>query len=214
MLTNNIVTIDGTPGAGKTTQAELIAKAIGGIHLDSGALFRCITWYCMQNGIDLKNPDDVIYHLPLVKIQFSDEKHFVCGKNVSEFIRKPHVTKLVCLISNLPAVRTFVKNFQLECAKEGKVVCDGRKVGTEVFPDAKVKFYLDARPEVRALRRYRQFLAKDKNTCYVDVFNDLTRREEIERNNGILLVPENAIIIDNSDQTVEETLNIMLSSIL
>jgi len=202
----NIATIDGPPASGKTTMASLIAKEFGLTHLDSGAIFRAITLDCMKKGVDLSNPTDVIKQLNVTKPRLSGESVFLNGENVTDEIRDPQVSNSVCFISHLPEVRKFVKEFQLSYSKTGKVVCDGRKVGTEVFPNAKVKFYLTARQDVRALRRYLQLWEKNKSICFADVFRDLKQREAHEIENGILLIPKNAIVIDNSDLSIEETL--------
>jgi len=202
----DIITIDGPPASGKTTMAHLLAQKFGLTHLDSGAIFRALTLYCMEKGVDLNNPQDVINKFSSAQIYLSGEAIFLNGIDISQQIRNPMVTDNVCFISNLKEIRNFVSNMQQSYAKRGKIVSDGRKVGSEVFPNAKVKFYLTARQGTRALRRYHQLLCTGNTVLFADVYNSLKQREEQERRNGILVIPENAIVIDNSELTIEETL--------
>ena len=204
----NIATIDGPPASGKTTMAKMIAKELGLIHIDSGSVFRAITTFCLEKGSDF-SPANIISQLPYMDIKLDNEHIYLNGKDVSETIRTPYVTKNVCRLSNLPEVRKFVKDFQLEYSNNGKIICDGRKVGTEVFPEASVKFYLTADQRTRALRRFLQLRKTSPAIAFADVYDDLKEREETERANKILLIPENAIIIDNTSLTIEETFSIM-----
>ena len=209
-----IMTIDGPPASGKTTLAGLVAEKLGLTHLDSGSVFRTLTLHCMNKGVDLTNESEVVAQLTDADIQILDGKIHLNGEDVSQKIRTPEVTREIVKISNIPEVRLFVKNFQQAYAKAGNgIVADGRKVGTEVFPDADFKFYLTADQEVRARRRYNQLLPKHPSAKFENVFRDLKGREDVELAHGILLVPENAIVIDNSAMTVEETLEKILSTV-
>ena len=206
-----IMTIDGPPASGKTTLAGLVSENLGLTHLDSGSIFRTLTLHCMNKRVNLTNQSEVVAQLGDADIQISDGRIFLNGKDVTQKIRTPEVTREIVKISNIPEVRKFVKDFQHAYAKAGNgIVADGRKVGTEVFPDADFKFYLTADQEVRANRRYLQMLQKH-NVNYEDVLRELKAREDVEISHGILLVPENAIVIDNSTMTVEETLEKILS---
>lgn len=208
-----IMTIDGPPASGKTTMAKLVSEKLGLTHLDSGSIFRSLTLHCLNKGVKLTNAKEVVEKFGDADIQVSGSRIFLNGKDVSEKIRAPEVTREITKISNIPEVRLFVKNFQHAYAKAGNgIVADGRKVGTEVFPDANFKFYLTADQEVRAKRRYLQVL-QNHNVDFEDVLRDLKAREDVELAHGILLVPENAIIIDNSLLTVEETLEKILSAV-
>ncbi len=207
----DIATIDGYPASGKTTLASRIAKELGLIHLDSGAVFRTITLYCMKNNVDLNNPAGIAQSLSYINVQLACEKVFLNGEDVSQEIRKVDVTNSVQFVSHLPEVREFVTNLQHSYAKSGGVITDGRKVGTEVFPEAKVKFFLTAELEIRANRRFLQLLETDENIRFDDVYNDLKHREEYEIKNKILLVPKNPIILDTSYLTIEEGMAKMIS---
>ena len=209
-----IMTIDGPPASGKTTMAGLVSERLGLTHLDSGSVFRTLTLHCMQKGVKLTNTEEVVKNFGDADIQISGGRIFLNGKDVTEKIRTPEVTREIVKISNIPEVRKFVKDFQHAYAATGNgIVADGRKVGTEVFPDADFKFYLTADQEVRARRRYNQLLPKHPNIKFENVFRDLKGREDVELAHGILLVPENAIVIDNSTLSVEETLEKILSEV-
>jgi cytidylate kinase len=207
------MTIDGPPASGKTTMAKLVSEKLGLTHLDSGSIFRSLTLHCLNKGVKLTNAKEVVEKFGDADIQVSGSRIFLNGKDVSEKIRTPEVTREIVKISNIPEVRLFVKNFQHTYAAAGNgIVADGRKVGTEVFPNANFKFYLTADQEVRAKRRYLQVL-QNHNVDFEDVLRDLKAREDVELAHGILLVPENAIVIDNSAMTVEETLEKILSTV-
>lgn len=211
MAKSLIMTIDGPPASGKTTMAGLVSEKLELTHLDSGSIFRALTLHCLNKGVKLTNPKEVVAKLADANIQISNGHIFLNGKDVAQKIRTPEVTREIVKISNIPEVRLFVKNFQHTYATAGNgIVADGRKVGTEVFPDADFKFYLTADQEVRAKRRYLQVL-QNHNVDFEDVLRDLKAREDVELAHGILLVPENAIVIDNSTMTVEETLEKILS---
>ncbi len=212
-MNNIIMTIDGPPASGKTTMAKLVSEKLGLTHLDSGSIFRSLTLHCLNKGVKLTNAKEVVEKFGDADIQVSGSRIFLNGKDVSEKIRTPEVTREIVKISNIPEVRLFVKNFQHTYAAAGNgIVADGRKVGTEVFPNANFKFYLTADQEVRAKRRYLQVL-QNHNVDFEDVLRDLKAREDVELAHGILLVPENAIVIDNSAMTVEETLEKILSTV-
>lgn len=205
----DIATIDGPPASGKTTMASILAKEFSLTHLDSGSIFRTITLYSLRNGINLADPNEIIRSLNKFNLKLFEEKIFLDGVDVSLAIRNPVVTKNVCFISNIPAVRKFVKETQLSVAKSGKVICDGRKVGIEVFPEAKVKFYLTADQDARATRRFLELFEVNPKTKFDDVYNDLKKREETEIENGILRIPPNAIVIDNTHMNIHETFLLM-----
>lgn len=207
----DIATIDGPPASGKTTMAEMIAKKLGLIHLDSGAIFRTITLNCIRTNVDFTNSDEIIDSLSNLDIKFTSEKIMLNKEDVSREIRTTKVTNSVKHLSHLPKVREFVTNFQLSCTKSSGVVTDGRKVGTEVFPQAKVKFFLIADQKVRAQRRFLQQKEFNPEVSFEEVFADLRHREDYEIEHGVLLVPENPIIIDNTNMSINETLKLMLS---
>ena len=204
-----IATIDGPPASGKTTMAKILAKEFNLIHLDSGAIFRSFTLHCMSKCVDLASPKDVALALSSFHISFTSESVLVNGHDVTSKIRDPEVTGNVHYVSFIPIIREFVSNILLSYGRKGKVVCDGRNVGAQVFPDASVKFYLTADLNERVLRRYQQLLRSNPNTCFSDVYKALKEREEYELERNILIMPKDAIVIDNTNLSIQETLQEM-----
>ncbi len=204
-----IATIDGPPASGKTTMAQLLSREFDLVHLDSGAIFRAFTLYCMEENVEMTSPETIISVLPNFNISFVQEKVFIDGKDVTSTIRDPMVTSSTRYVSFIPEIRNFVSDLLLSYGKRGKVVCDGRNVGSEVFPDAKVKFYLRASLIERTLRRYNQILRSNPSAHFKEVYIALKEREEYEREKRILLMPKNAIIIDNTNLSIEDTLEVM-----
>lgn len=210
---NGIVTIDGLPGAGKTTMAELISHEFKLTHLDSGAIFRTLTLYCMENNINFSSQAEIVSILPKVEIQLSHDGITLGNKDVSKEIRSPQVTGNVRFISHINEVRNFVSDFILAFSTKGKIVCDGRNTGTQVFPNAQVKFYMIADLEERAKRRYKDFLHSNSNMSFSEVYNSLAEREKYEIDNSILLMPQDAVVIDNTHMDINETFEVMKSYI-
>ena len=206
----HITTIDGTASAGKTTMAKLLAAQFRLTHLESGSIFRALTKQCINKGVDFSSHKEIIDQLT-AEIHLENGRIFLNGEDVTDSLRDPIISKNVCFISYIPEVRKYVKDFQLACAKKRRVICDGRKSGTEIFPHANIKFYLTANLEIRAIRRYHQLIEAKKIVTFSEVYKDLKERENQERSNGLLAVPRNAIIIDNSELTIEETQILMES---
>jgi len=208
-----IATIDGPPAAGKTTMARLLANSLGFIHLDSGSIFRAITLFLIQNNVNLDDIDAVCAALPEIKLHQNSTQLFLNFKDVTREIRDPYITNNVARISFIPKVRKFVMDTQYSFAKNSNVVSDGRKVGTEVFPQAQAKFFLTADQDLRVYRRYKELASVKPRILYEDVERDLIRREKYEIDNNILLMPENAIVIDNSCLTIDETFKLMFDAL-
>lgn len=208
-----IATIDGPPAAGKTTMARMLANSLGFIHLDSGSIFRAITIFLIQNNVNLDDIDAVCSVLPEIKLHQNSTQLFLNHKDVTREIRDPYITNNVARISFIPEVRKFVMDTQYRFAENSNVVSDGRKVGTEVFPQAQAKFFLTANQGLRVERRYSELFLTNPKILYEDVERDLIRREKYEVDNHILLMPKNAIVIDNSYLTIEETFKLMLRAL-
>lgn len=208
-----IATIDGPPAAGKTTMARLLANSLGFIHLDSGSIFRAITLFLIQNNVNLDDIDTIRDALPKIKLHQNSTQLFLNFNDVTREIRDPYITNNVARISFIPEVREFVMDTQYRFAENSNIVSDGRKVGTEVFPQAQAKFFLTADQNLRVYRRYTELAHVKPRILYEDVERDLIRREKYEIDNHILLMPENAIVIDNSSLTIDETFNVMLDAL-
>lgn len=210
-----VIAIDGFSSCGKSTMAKKLAKDIGYTYVDTGAMYRAVTLYTLQNNlwIDDKKPNipRIAEILPNINIELRNEdnqnKIYLNGVDVSEEIRGMYVSSHVSAISAIPEVRAKLVNEQQEMGKKGAIVMDGRDIGTNVFPNAELKIFVTARPEVRAERRYKELIAKgDNNTSFGEVLKNLQERDHIDANREVnpLKQADDAIVLDNSDITIAE----------
>lgn len=204
------VAIDGPAGAGKSSVAKLIAKTLGYIYVDTGALYRTVGLYSIRKGIDTKNADAVAATLPEidVKLGFVDgaQHVFLNGEDVSEAIRTPEASMGASNVSAIPAVRAFLFDLQRDIAKNNNCIMDGRDIGTVVLPDAQVKIFLTTSPESRAKRRWLEMKEKGENPDYQDVLDDIIKRDyqDTHREIAPLKQAEDAIFFDNGNCNLEE----------
>ncbi len=214
-----IIAIDGPAGSGKSTVARMLAKRLGFRYLDTGAMYRALTWKAMQEGVDIKDENALSRLLEQTSIEFRSKGEnlnvFVDGIDVTEEIRSPSVTNNVHYISNTPGVRQLMVKLQQKFASEGNTVAEGRDIGTVVFPHAEKKFFLDAEIEVRARRRYGECKPSDNKVSYDDVIKDMEIRDrrDTTRNNSPLVKSSDAIYINTTKLTVEEVLNLLSKEI-
>lgn len=202
-----IITIDGPSGAGKSTVAKLIADKLGFKYLDTGAMYRAVTLYMIENQVDIKNEEEVINALNKLNIGFdSNYRVYLDSQDITEDIRKEKVVKFVSEVSAISSVRRKMVDLQRDIAKEGNYILDGRDAGSVVFPNADYKFYLEASLEERAKRRYKEELSKEVNISFEAVKESIKKRDKYDSNrkNSPLVVPENAIIIDTTNMTIDE----------
>jgi cytidylate kinase len=211
-----IITIDGPAGAGKSTVAKALARRLGYKYLDTGATYRALALKAIREGI---RPDDLEGLKRLssqVLLQLgSDGRIFLDGEDVSEKIREQEVGMMASLISRIREIREVLWAIQRKVGQEGGIVAEGRDTGSVVFPDADVKFYLDASLEERARRRYRELLSKDKNVTFQEVLEELKKRDFQDQTREIapLKIPEDAIFVDSTYLTPEEVVELMLEKI-
>lgn len=210
-----IISIDGPAGSGKSTVASKLSKKIGFIHFNSGSLFRAITAHLISKNIDINNLNNssILENLSLEVVFNDDVQHiYVNGIDYINVLREPNVSSLTPLVSVNNKVRTLVDKAQIEFAKNHNLVIDGRDIGSYVFPNAEIKFYLDCDIKERAKRRQ-----KDLNNKYSlkDIEKMLLERDEYDKNKKIapLVIPKDAIIIDSTNLTIEQVVNKMLSYI-
>jgi len=214
-----IIAIDGPAGSGKSTVAKILAKRLGFTYLDTGAMYRALTWKAMQKGVNLKEETALCQLMDQTSIEFQSKDEslhvFVDGVNVTEEIRLPSVTNNVHYISDTPGVRHRMVKLQRKLASEGNTVAEGRDMGTVVFPQAEKKFFLDAEIEERARRRYGEFKPSDNEVTYADVIKDINIRDrrDTTRNNSPLIKSSDAIYINTTKLTIEEVLNLILKGI-
>ena len=202
-----IITIDGPSGAGKSTVAKLIADKLGFKYLDTGAMYRAVTLYMIENQVDIKNEEEVINALNKLNIGFdSNYRIYLDSQDITEDIRKEKVVKFVSEVSAISSVRRKMVDLQRDIAKEGNYILDGRDAGSVVFPNADYKFYLDASLEERAKRRYKEELLKEVDISFEAVKESIKKRDKYDSNrkDSPLVVPENAIIIDTTNMTIDE----------
>jgi len=210
------ITIDGPAGAGKSTIAKIVAKKLGIEYVDTGAMYRAITWFMMNKGVDLKDKERIIRELKNIKIDYENGKVFINGIDTSKYIRKEEVSEKTSFIASIPEVREFLRNFQREISKNKSVVMEGRDIGSVVLPDAEFKFYLDASVDERAKRRYLELKKKGENVSFEDVKKSIIERDKKDTSRGLcpLVIPEGAIIIDSTDKSIEEVAKIIIDAVL
>lgn len=202
-----IITIDGPSGAGKSTVAKLIADKLGFKYLDTGAMYRAVTLYMIENQVDIKNEEEVINALNKLNIGFdSNYRIYLDSQDITEDIRKEKVVKFVSEVSAISSVRRKMVDLQRDIAKEGNYILDGRDAGSVVFPNADYKFYLEASLEERAKRRYKEELSKEVDISFEAVKESIKKRDKYDSNrkDSPLVVPENAIMIDTTNMTIDE----------
>jgi len=210
-----IVAIDGPAGSGKTTIAKLLAKSLNISYLDTGATYRALTLKALENNVDLKNVQALVKLAERLNIEFKDKRTYLDGKDVSDKIRMPVVDKNISVIVSYPEVRSVMVNLQRILSKNTDFVVEGRDITTVVFPNARFKFYLDANPEVRAKRRFKELEEKGVKIDFKELEKDLYKRDDADRNRkvGALTISADAIVVDTSDLTIDGVVQKMLSYI-
>ena len=213
------IAIDGPAGAGKSTLARQAAQRLGYIYADTGALYRTVGLYSLRNGVDTKNSAAVAATLDKIDISlgFTDEgqRVFLNGEDVSEAIRTPEASMGASDVSSVPEVRAFLLSLQKDIAKSNDCIMDGRDIGTVVLPDADVKIFLTASPEIRAKRRYDELVAKGQQVEYKDVLDDLIKRDYQDSHREIapLKPAEDSVTLDTGDMNFEQSLDALVSLI-
>ena len=208
------IAIDGPAASGKSTAAKGVAKALDFLYLDTGAMYRAITLYMIEKGLDTRSEEDAKSILDEVTMREDKNGHiFLNERDVTERVREEDVTKLVSYACAHKAVRERLVALQREMAKGESVVMDGRDIGTVVLPDATLKVYPVASVESRAKRRYLEELSKGKEASLDEIQKDIERRDYIDshREHSPLRKAEDAILLDTSDLTIQEEIDAILS---
>ena len=215
-----IIAIDGHSSCGKSTLAKDLAKELGYIYVDTGAMYRAVTLYFIQNGIDFELENDVDYALGKINIAFHKHNNqtqhtYLNGKDVEKEIRSPEVAKYVSPVAAISAVRKKLVKEQREMGLDKGIVMDGRDIGTVVFPNAKIKLFLTANVETRAQRRYDELILKGHSVTFDQVYRNLQERDRIDstRLDSPLKPAEDAIHFDNSEIGIEEQFDVVLELI-
>lgn len=206
-MRDEIVTLDGPAGAGKSTIAKLIANALGFKYLDTGATYRAVTLYIIENMIDINDKESLMKALSSLVIDFDENGKIYLNKNdVSKAIRTKTINSFVSPVSALKEIRESMVSLQRQIAEKGKYVVDGRDIGGIVFPNAKYKFYIDANANERARRRYQEEISKGIKTTFEEVKKSVLARDkyDMSRKESPLKVPENADVIDTSLMSIND----------
>lgn len=213
------VAIDGPAGAGKSTIAKAVAKKLGFIYVDTGALYRTIALNAVRNGV-ADDRDGIVKMLDNtdVKLGFSDDGTqcvYLNGEDVSSLIRTPEISMGASKVSAIPEVRAFLLDLQRDIAKENDVIMDGRDIATVVLPNANVKIFLFASPECRAERRYKELIEKGENVTFDEVLSDVNQRDYQDSHREIapLKPTDESVMADTSALTLEESTELIINII-
>lgn len=210
------IAIDGPSGAGKSTISKMLAKKLGIIYLDTGAMYRAVALYVSRKGVDVNDAEKVVPLLQEIEIEFRGEgdekKIFLNGEDVSSAIREHRVSKMASDVSKIKEVRLFLVEQQRAIAKKNDVVLDGRDITSFVLPDSKYKFFLTATPEERARRRYKELKAKGSDISYETVLADVNDRDynDTHRDFAPLVQTNDAVLIDSTNLTTDEVIEVIL----
>ena len=214
------IAIDGPASAGKSTIAKKVAEQLGYIYLDTGAMYRTLTYAALSNEVDLQDEEALHTLLKGIRITFSTAENemqrvFLNDEDVTDSIRSEEVTQNVSLVSSFAKVREEMVARQKSIARSGGVVMDGRDIGTVVLPDAEVKIFMTATAEKRALRRYKENIAKGMTTSLEELTEDMKRRDHLDSTRSVspLKKAEDAIVLDSTHLEIDEVVKQILGII-
>lgn len=213
----SVIAIDGPAGAGKSTVAKLVAQWLHYVYIDTGAMYRAVAWAAQEKKIGPANEDSLaeLTRNLLIQLVYRDgqQRIIVDGRDISEEIRTPEISRSVSAISAIPAVRQALLELQRQLAAAGGVVMDGRDIGTCVLPNADVKIFLTATIEERARRRWLELQAKGFTNDYDQLRREIALRDKMdsERTTAPLKQAEDAILIDTSEMTIEQAADAIIA---
>lgn len=214
-----VVAIDGTAGSGKGTLAKILAEKLNFNAIDTGAMYRCVTLTMLRQDVGLQDEEKIKNILEEMKIEFIEEegnkKVFLNGEDVTLKIRSKEVTDFASPVATIKSVRQHLAQIQRDMAKSIDVIMDGRDIGTNVFPNADVKIYLDATPEERAKRRFNQNQDNGIDIPFEEVLKNVKERDYIDTHREIapLTKATDAIYIDSTEMTIEEVTELVIKLI-
>ena len=213
------VAIDGPAGAGKSTIARAAAAQLGFVYVDTGALYRTIGLAVCRRGIDGTDVPGILATLPEIQVglTYQDGAQHVLldGEDVSDAIRTPQISTYASQVSSVPEVRAHLLDLQRDLARRQSVIMDGRDIGTVILPDAKVKIFLTASPETRAARRCAALREKGPDVTIEGILADMERRDALDASRAVapLKQAEDAVLVDTSDLTLEQSIEAVLTVI-
>ena len=214
-MNNLIVAIDGPAGSGKSTIAKLLAKKYNLTYIDTGAMYRMITLYLLENNIDISDLKEVERVLNTVNLDMQGDKFYLDNVDVSTKIREKRINDNVSKVASIKIVRSNLVDLQRKISNNKDVILDGRDVGTVIFPNAQVKIFLIASPEERARRRYNEFLEKKTEITYDEVLKSIKERDHIDstRDESPFVKADDAIELDSTNLTIEDVINFISKEI-
>ena len=214
-----VIAIDGPAGAGKTSIAKIVSRKLGYNYIDTGAMYRAISWKAFREKIELKAKKDLIKMVKNTKIELKNKDGMVRvhldGKDVTNKIRSKRLAEKASILATIPEVREQLMKIQRRLGSSGGIVVEGRDIGTVVFPRADYKFYLDASIKERALRRYRELKAKGEEGELAELEKAIRSRDKRDRTRGVapLKIAPDAIVIDSTDMSKKEVVEFILKRI-
>ena len=214
-----VITIDGPAGAGKTSIAKIVSRKLGYNYIDTGAMYRAISWKVFRKKIDLKAKEELINMVKDTRIELINRagtaRVRLDGKDVTNKIRSKRVAEGASVLATIPEVREELVKIQRILGSSGGIVVEGRDIGTVVFPKAEYKFYLDASIKERALRRYRELKAKGEKGELAELEKAIRSRDKRDRTRGVapLKIAPDAVVIDSTDMSKKEVVEFILKRI-
>ncbi|MEE9316468.1 MAG: (d)CMP kinase [bacterium] len=214
-----VITIDGPAGAGKTSIAKIVSRKLGYNYIDTGAMYRAISWKAFREKIDLKAKEKLIKMVRNTKIELKNRTGMVSvyldGKDITNKIRNKRLAEGASILATVPEVREQLMKIQRRMGSSGGIVVEGRDIGTVVFPRADYKFYLDASIKERALRRYRELKVKGEEGQLAELEKAIRSRDKRDRTRGVapLKIARDAVVIDSTDMSKKEVVEFILKRI-
>lgn len=211
------IAIDGPAGAGKSTIAKRAARELQFIYVDTGAMYRAIAYGLLQAGTDVEDGQALAEALSGMDVSIGyengEQQVYLNGENVSGVIRTEEVSRMASTAAAKPQVREMLKNLQQDLARRENVLMDGRDIGTMILPDAQLKIYLTASVHTRAERRYRELVERGESCSLEEIEADIRERDfrDMNRETAPLCQAEDAVLVDSSDMTIEETVQRILT---
>jgi cytidylate kinase len=214
-MNNLVIAVDGPAGAGKSTIAKIVAEKLNINYIDTGAMYRAITYKCLENKIDVNNEEEVKKVAKNTDIDFKDNNIYLDGKIINEEIRTMEVSNNVSNVAKIKEVRYLMVDVQREIGKRNSVILDGRDIGSYVFPNAHYKFFLIATPHERGNRRHKELIEKGYEVTLDEIINDIIKRDEIDSNREFapLVKATDAIEIDTTGKSISEVVELVVSKI-
>lgn len=208
------IAIDGPAGSGKSTVARLLAQRIGYLYIDTGAMYRAVTFFALRKGINLYDDQELASLAKKMKFSLVRNLHdgtvtlWCDGEEVSPYLREREVSERVSRVAEVAGVREHLVKYQRNFARVGGVVMEGRDIGTVVLPDAEYKFFLTASIDVRVERRRKELEAAKKTIASEELYREMTYRDEMDskREIGPLVIPSDAVVIDSTTMTIEQVI--------